>query len=586
MWGGHSRPPPLTPSSHPDPHHPPNAVILRKRRPSQSECLPTKDLCTTFATIQLSFFRSGILSRQWVKVKMPKALSEVRKAKTRRSRSKAAAPNAANSVSYLLSYYPRTLFPLSTTRVIAETWGQQVLEYIYQKVLNPAEKEHSFLAQARCYSSKQGFHLRRTVKLDPVAELFIYDLTYRNRLLFRKDFSSSRRTFGYRFENGEPLSPTKSYAAFKAAITEARQQYQHMVTFDVAAYFNSIYHHDLVRWFSELQASGDDVEHFGQFLREVNSGRSVDCLPQGIHPCKLIGSEFLKFVDNSMKLKADLSLRFMDDFYLFSDSEETINANFVVVQQLIGEKGLSVNPAKTSYEGASGEDISNQIDAIKVGLLKARRIVIEVSDLYFSGEGEDEEKVLSEEQTQYLLNLLKDPDVEESDAELVLVLLRDHGEDVLSQLDGFLRRFPGLSRNVYHFAKHVEDKEELAQGIHSFVSDEAYATEDQLFWMEKLSEEFLGNTGRFRDILWSIYQHPNATDISRSKILEIPEQRFGMPEMRDEHLRVGRSDWPAWSSAVGCRSAPRISRNHSLTYFGKASPMNRLIAECVASIGK
>jgi hypothetical protein len=398
--------------------------------------------------------------------------------------------NAANSVSYLLSDYPRTLFPLSTTRVIAETWGQQVLEYVYQKVLNPSETEHSFLAQARCYSSKQGFHLRRTMKLDPVAELFIYDLVCRNRLLFRKDFSSARRSFGYRFENGEPLSATKSYAGFKAAITEARQRYQHMVTFDVAAYFNSIYHHDLVHWFSEIHASSDDVDHFGQFLREVNSGRSVDCLPQGIHPCKLIGSEFLKFVDNSMKLKSDLLLRFMDDVYLFSDSEEAINSDFVVVQQLIGEKGLSVNPAKTSYERESGEDISKEIDAIKVSLLKARRFIIEVSGVEIA-EVEDGEDVLNAEQVEYLLNLLKDPDIEESDAELVLVLLRDHGEDVLSQLDAFLRRFPGLSRNVYHFAKHVVDKEELAKVIHSFVSDEAYATEDQLFWMAKLSEEFL-----------------------------------------------------------------------------------------------
>src|SRR5258706_8122009 len=86
--------------------------------------------------------------------------------------------DATNSVAYLLSDYPRTLFPLSTTRVIAEKWGQQVLDYVYQKVLNPSEPEHSFLVQARCYSSKQGFHLRRTVKLDPVAELFIYDLVY------------------------------------------------------------------------------------------------------------------------------------------------------------------------------------------------------------------------------------------------------------------------------------------------------------------------------------------------------------------------------------------------------------------------
>lgn len=466
--------------------------------------------------------------------------------------------NAANSVSYLLSDYPRTLFPLSTTRVIAETWGQQVLEYVYQKVLNPVENEHSFLAQARCYSSKQGFHLRRTVKLDPVAEMFIYDLIYRNRLLFRKDFSATRRSFGYRFENGEPLSPTKSYAAFKTAITQARQQYTHMVTFDVAAYFNSMYHHDLVHWFSEIQASGDDVEHFGQFLREVNSGRSVDCLPQGIHPCKLIGSEFLRFVDNSMKLKSDLSLRFMDDFYLFSDSEEVINADFVVAQQLIGEKGLSVNPAKTSYEKGGEEDISKEIDAIKVSLLKKRRSVIEISGMVFTDE-EEEEEMLNEEQTEYLLTLLKDPDIEESDAELVLVLLRDNGEDVLSQLDGFLRRFPGLSRNVYHFAKHVFDKEELAKVIHSFVGDQAYATEDQLFWMAKVAEEFLSQTPTFRDILWSIYQHQNATDISRSKILEIPEQRFGMPEMREEHLRVGKSDWPAWSSAVGCRGQPELA---------------------------
>lgn len=81
--------------------------------------------------------------------------------------------SAINSITYLLSDYPRTLFPLSSTKVIVENWGQQTLDYVYQKVLNPAEVEHSFLAQARCYSSKQGFHLRRTVKLDPVAELFI-----------------------------------------------------------------------------------------------------------------------------------------------------------------------------------------------------------------------------------------------------------------------------------------------------------------------------------------------------------------------------------------------------------------------------
>jgi hypothetical protein len=490
--------------------------------------------------------------------------------------------DASNSVSYLLSDYARTLFPLSTTRVLAENWGQQTLDYVYQKILNPAETEHSFLAQARCYSSKQGFHLRRTVKLDPVAELFIYDLIYRNRLRFRKDFRNTRRSFGYRFENGEPLSPTKSYAAFKAAVTEGRMRHGHMVKFDIAAYFNSIYHHDLVQWFSDIGGSSDDVEHFGKFLREANGGRSVDCLPQGIHPCKLIGSEFLKFVDNSMRLRSEVLLRFMDDFYLFSDDEEVINMDFVLIQQLLGEKGLSLNPAKTAYE-EEYQDIASEVDNMKVSLLKVRRFIIEVSGEPFEDE-ELEEESLSEEQLEYLLSLLKNPDIDESDAELVLVLLRDHGEDVVTRLEAFLRRFPGLSRNVYHFARHVEDKEALAEIIQRFAADGAYATEDQLFWMAKLSEEFLNETSHYRDILLSIYQHPNATDISRAKVLEIPEQRFGMPELRHDHLRVGKSDWLSWSSAVGSRAAGKLTRNHSLMYFGKASPMNRLIADCVMSI--
>jgi hypothetical protein len=491
-------------------------------------------------------------------------------------------PDASNSVTYLMSDYPRTLFPLSTTKVIAENWGQQTLDYIYQKILNPAEKEHAFLAQARCYSSKQGFHLRRTVKLDPMAELFIYDLVYRNRLLFRKDFGNTRRCFGYRFENGEPLSATKSYAAFKAAVTDARRTHGHMVKFDIAAYFNSIYHHDLVNWFSGMGSSNDDVEHFGQFLRESNGGRSVDCLPQGIHPCKLIGSEFLKFVDNSVRLRSEMLLRFMDDFYLFSDDEEVINMDFVLIQQLLGEKGLSLNPAKTAYEEAY-QDIRGEVDEMKVSLLKVRRFIIEVSGEPFEDE-ELEEENLNGEQVEYLLNLLKNPDIDESDAELVLVLLRDHGEDVVSRLGAFLRRFPGLSRNVYHFARHVTDKEALAEIVYRFAADGAYATEDQLFWMAKLSEEFLADTLHYRDVLLSIYQHPNATDISKAKVLEIPEHRFGMPELRHEHLRVGKSDWLSWSSAVGSRAAGRMSRNQSLMYFGKASPMNRLIADCVMSI--
>jgi hypothetical protein len=40
------------------------------------------------------------------------------------------------------------------------------------------------------------------------------------------------------------------------------------------------------------------------YLREINAGRSVDVLPQGIYPAKMIGNDFLRFVDNHHALKS------------------------------------------------------------------------------------------------------------------------------------------------------------------------------------------------------------------------------------------------------------------------------------------
>jgi hypothetical protein len=490
-----------------------------------------------------------------------------------------------NSLKYLLDDYSKILFPLSTTKILVENNGKEILEdYIYQKILNQSEQEHSFLSQVRCYSSKHGLHLRRTVKLDPVAELFIYDLIYRNRVTFRKDFNANRRSFGYRFQNGKPISPTQSYADFKQAIGQARLEYKFSIKFDISSYFNSIYHHDLVAWFSEANRDQNDVEAFGQFLREINGGRTVDCLPQGLHPCKVVGAEFLKFIDNSIKTQSELLLRFMDDFYLFSDNEKKINSDFIIIQKILGEKGLSLNSAKTLYGNLSNQDLVQTVDDIKVGLLQLRRQIIDVSGFPSEDLEKDEDELLTDDQIEYLLDLLKDPDIDESNAELVLLLLHDNENEVLEKMDTFLKIFPSLSRNIYNFCRDVSDVDTLSDLLLQFLKNGTNATEDQLFWIAKISEDFLSKTPKYADILSSLYEHPNATVISRAKVIEIPENRFGMGELRREHLRVGKSDWLAWASAVGCRSETPISRNHILSYFSKASPMNKLVADCVKNL--
>src|SRR5207244_2386565 len=155
----------------------------------------------------------------------------------------------------------------------------------------------------------------------------------------------------------------------------------------VSAYFNSIYEHDLFVWFNDGYRSEGDVDAFHKFLRQINAGRSIDCLPQGIAPAKIIGSHFLSFIDFAGRIKSPLLLRFMDDVALFASDRDTIIQDFYQIQRLLGERGLSVNPAKTKIGNIAQLDVRKEIDEIKKQLLRVRRLR---SLFDYDQEGEDE----------------------------------------------------------------------------------------------------------------------------------------------------------------------------------------------------
>ena len=138
-----------------------------------------------------------------------------------------------------------------------------------------------------------------------------------------------------------------SFREFREAIKLALKTYRYCAKFDVSAYFNSIYHHDLVAWFNNIAKSEEDAAFFDKFLKQTNSGRSIDCLPQGLYPTKMIGAHFLSSVEHGSRLSSDLTLRFMDDIYVFSDSKNEVLSDFIALQRMLGEKGLSINPSKT-----------------------------------------------------------------------------------------------------------------------------------------------------------------------------------------------------------------------------------------------
>lgn len=114
-----------------------------------------------------------------------------------------------------------------------------------------------------------------------------------------------------------------------------------------------------------------------------------------------------------------------------------------------------------------------------------------------------------------------------------------------------------------------------------FVKKNEVVSDYSLFWVANILEDRLINTKGVEKLVVALMEHPRASKISKSKVLEIPDMRYGLKENREQILRNGGSDWLAWSSAVGCRHEKKAARNHLLKYFAKGSRINALIAEIV-----
>jgi hypothetical protein len=490
---------------------------------------------------------------------------------------------ALSSKQFFLWDYESTLFPLSTNRLLVEKYSKEVLDFIQKEQLSTTG---GFQSQHRVFATKRGWFLRPTVKLDPIAEFFFYDFVHRNRRLFHKSARENRKVYGYRFSEGDPIPILKSYSDFKKAVARHRAAYSSYTYFDVASYFNRIYHHDLVRWCEDAGAATEDVSLFGKFLRETASGRSIDCLPQGIYPSKMVGSAFLGFLDNSNRIRCGQTVRLMDDVWFFDNNSETLISDFLMAQSLLSDKGLCVNEEKSMVlEGHDPDaELPGSLDSMKVQMLHRRREELANMGDYFDFEEKEDEEELAElttEEQEYLLSLLRRDNIQEEDAELVLTLMRDNSADVVEFVPALLSEFPSLAKRLYYFCSHVQDKSEIAAAIESYISAEVRITEYQLFWLGKMVEDYLLKTEVAGDLLSGLYEHDSATDISRAKILEIPEKRFGLPDLREEQLRTGHSDWLSWSACIGSRVHAKGQRNQLLKYFRKSSPMNRFLGEFV-----
>ena len=486
------------------------------------------------------------------------------------------------------------LFPLKTNKLMMENAGTELKEYVRRALSDqPGDAPYNFLGQERAHAAKPNHHLRRTIVLDPVCTFFIYDLVYSNRRAFDSRKKPDRVSFGYRFTEGSPIAVHKAFGDYTKAIDTERADFRHSLSFDIASYFNAIYHHDLTNWFANLRdVTTEDAKAFGIFMREINAGRSIDFLPHGLYPTKMIGAGFLSFVETSGEIKSACSLRFMDDIHLFDDSRDTLVSDFLKIQELMGDFALNVNAAKTSFDFGLGT-VKESVSAIRIRLGELldddqQRVYFgsgsDWSDNDSDNDDDDDDSVISGEIISELEDLLLDARADESDVELILGILQENDAVPATAIPTLYARFPNIAKQLYKLVAASDDKDAIAEGFLELLESDAELLEYQLFWLAVIVEDHLGDADEFGELVMGIYARCDAYEIAAAKVLEIPDQTFGLKAIRARILKSGASNWRSWASAMGARTLPSAERNHTLGYFANGSPMNHLIANCVKKL--
>lgn len=477
--------------------------------------------------------------------------------------------------------YRSSLFPMFTTKYLINFGLDKLLENSADFIMST---NNGFSPQIKAYASKPKLHLRRTPKLDPLAECFIYDLVFRNRELFPSPKSDSHKHFGYRFdEDDKPISSTEAYGAFRKAQSDFERRYLYSLTFDVASYFNSLRHDDIVEWCHVAGLSSQDTKALDIFLEQSNSGRGADCWPQGIYPAKMIGNAFLRFSEENSGLKSSAAIRFLDDFVLFSDDRGKLVDDFFLVQKLLGSRGLSINPSKTRFRDLAEGQSEPSLLEVKRSLLEKRR---EATHLAYAEDFEDayEGIELDDDEIDYIKHVLNADQLNEEDSELILSVSKNYPDEVKPHLGKLFTSSPHLSKRVWSFFSVIDDVK-FTEDFLSKVSQNSTIQEYQLFWLAQIvadhARNIISNGGSISSILQHLYSHRNATDLSRAKLLEIEVSDPALMEWRREHLLSGRSDWMVWGSAIGHREVIQNSHVRRFTSFSNSSQMNKVIFDII-----
>lgn len=166
--------------------------------------------------------------------------------------------------------------------------------------------------------------------------------------------------FGWRLSRnraakGDYESNQNEWKLFSETLTTRRKQFKYTAHLDIESFFATVDTSKLLAQLGRRYRHAGVLDRLEAYLRSWSELPNGAGIPQRFQASAVLAHAVLKPLDTyldkrslSSRSKTFLASRWMDDIWLHSDSEETLRAAVLEIENIIGELGLSLNSEKTA----------------------------------------------------------------------------------------------------------------------------------------------------------------------------------------------------------------------------------------------
>lgn len=166
--------------------------------------------------------------------------------------------------------------------------------------------------------------------------------------------STDEVAFSYRFHPSRShatlFDSDLGWASFQRKAIQKAESHSFIVSTDISDFYARIYHHRLEHALNDATRNTEVVRRILQILGKLAPGEVSFGLPVGGHAARILAEILLNRTDRLLRMSRVDYCRFVDDYYLFADSQEQAHAALIRLSEiLLNNEGLTLSRLKTRF---------------------------------------------------------------------------------------------------------------------------------------------------------------------------------------------------------------------------------------------